>query len=114
MKKPSPSSEMAALHAELQRDIDRWNDIKQNGCNDPFWPDGVNMNLKRNHIINDLRRLAELEQKPIQISMFMTPEQSQMNDVMNDSRIPPKVPENYMVRDKYENWRRIKVDNIPK
>lgn len=31
--------------------IGRWEDINQNGCNDPFWQDGHNMNLTRNHIL---------------------------------------------------------------
>lgn len=33
------------------REIEHWKDINQNGCNDPFWSDGCNMNLTRNHII---------------------------------------------------------------
>ena len=40
---------------ELMREIDKayqqWQHIRLYGCQDPFWPDGVNMNLVRNHII---------------------------------------------------------------
>lgn len=40
---------------QIQDNIDErfraWNQIAQNGCSDPGWPDGVNMNLVRNHII---------------------------------------------------------------
>ena len=35
----------------LAAEIANWKYINQNGCNDPFWPDGSNMNLVRNHII---------------------------------------------------------------
>ena len=36
---------------EMRQSIHHWKDINQNGCNDPFWTDGTNMNLVRNHII---------------------------------------------------------------
>lgn len=37
--------------ASLQERFDRWDSVYQNGCRDPFWSDGVNLNLIRNHII---------------------------------------------------------------
>ena len=37
--------------AELQEENKHWDDLKKNGCSDPAWPDGVNLNLVRNHII---------------------------------------------------------------
>lgn len=33
---------------EMRQSIQHWKDINQNGCNDPFWTDGTNMNLVRN------------------------------------------------------------------
>ncbi len=36
---------------ELRKSYEQWKDIYENGCNDPTWPDGVNLNLVRNHII---------------------------------------------------------------
>lgn len=35
----------------IRREIEHWKAINQNGCSDPFWSDGCNMNLTRNHII---------------------------------------------------------------
>ena len=29
----------------IRREIEHWKVINQNGCNDPFWSDGCNMNL---------------------------------------------------------------------
>jgi len=109
-KSMSTAQEIEAINAELQRDIERWNEISQNGCNDPFWPDGVNMNLKRNHIIYQLRRLAELEQGPVQMSVFMItdPANNPVYDVMSDKRIPPVVPDDLMINDLFSNGRRFR------
>jgi len=43
----------------LEESFARWEDIYHNGCSDPSWPDGVNLNLVRNHIHNYKRRLEE-------------------------------------------------------
>lgn len=45
---------------ELRKDYDRWNFLYVNGGSDPFWSDGSNLNLVRNHILNDKRRCKEL------------------------------------------------------
>ena len=44
----------------IHREIEHWKDINQNGCNDPFWVDGCNMNLTRNHIISYQRQLRKI------------------------------------------------------
>lgn len=47
--------------AEVIREShEQWKRLRENGCNDPFWTDGVNLNLVRNHIIYG-RRLCEEE-----------------------------------------------------
>ena len=35
----------------LIEEREHWQDIYEHGCQDPFWPDGVNLNLTRNHIL---------------------------------------------------------------
>lgn len=60
MKKKAPEQELKELCKEIRNEIDHWEDINRNGCNDPFWPDGCNMNLTRNHIIYAKRQIAEL------------------------------------------------------
>lgn len=45
---------------EMRQSIQHWKDINQNGCNDPFWSDGTNMNLVRNHIIYYKRQLEDI------------------------------------------------------
>lgn len=39
------------LENELTERFERWDSIYENGCSDPFWADGLNLNLVRNHII---------------------------------------------------------------
>ena len=94
-------AKIRAVKAELQKDMDKWEDIRKNGCNDPFWPDGVNMNLKRNHVIHDLRLLRELECQPEQISMFAL---LGGEERFSDERIPPKVPNDYMAKERKCNY----------
>lgn len=45
--------------AELQKDHERWTHIYEHGASDPFWEDGVNLELVRTHIINDRRKIEE-------------------------------------------------------
>jgi hypothetical protein len=45
---------------ELARDYERWKDIYENGCPDPGWPDGTNLNLKRVHVLVSKRGLESL------------------------------------------------------
>ncbi len=101
----SVDQKLADARAELEADIARWHDIYEHGCSDPFWPDGVNLDLKRNHIINDLRVIAELEKKPCQLSLFSIGEGPQaQGDWRNDPCIPPKVPQDYMATDRKCNY----------
>lgn len=44
---------------ELSERFDRWDDVYQNGCHDPSWPDGVNLNLIRNHIMYYKKAIEE-------------------------------------------------------
>lgn len=93
---------IADVTSELEADMARWCDIKENGCSDPAWPDGVNMNLKRNHIIYDLMILADLERKPVQITfqMLIDGNEAASIDIEQDSRVPPLVPDDYMAHER--------------
>ena len=69
----------------IRREIEHWKVINQNGCSDPFWPDGCNMNLTRNHIIAYKRDIAELCEEngmPLPEEYFL--------------KILPEVDDNYM------------------
>lgn len=80
------------IRADLDERFHRWDTISREGCADPFWPDGVNMNLVRNHIIYNYRLLSERIARPVQLSLF----EGGM-DMRGERPIPPKVPDDYMV-----------------
>ena len=48
------------LRENIVQDLKHWQYLREFGCQDPFWADGVNMNLTRNHIIYYKMRLREL------------------------------------------------------
>ena len=69
----------------IRREIEHWKAINQNGCNDPFWSDGCNMNLTRNHIIYYQRLIREIcteNQLPFPEEYYFS--------------LPPEVDMNYM------------------
>lgn len=69
----------------IRREIEHWKVINQNGCNDPFWSDGCNMNLTRNHIIyyqSKMREACTENQLPLPEEYYLS--------------LPPKVDNNYM------------------
>ena len=60
MKKKLPEERLAIMAEKIAQTIDRWKSHKQNGCNDPGWPDGVNMNLLRSHVIYFKHQMIEI------------------------------------------------------
>lgn len=54
MAKKRRSLEEQIEHAasELLCAFARWDYIRTKGCHDPFYPDGENMNLERQHIMS--------------------------------------------------------------
>lgn len=59
-KKNDTDSRIRKIAENIVKSIKAWEFIKYKGCSDPFWPDGVNMNLARNHVIYYKRQLEEL------------------------------------------------------
>lgn len=85
MKEKSVEDNLRECRQNIRQEIKHWKDINQNGCSDPFWPDGCNMNLTRNHIIYYQRQLEETCAKN-QISL---PDEYYL-------AVPPEVDANYM------------------
>lgn len=72
--------------AEVIREShEQWKRLWENGGNDPFWTDGVNLNLVRNHIIYGHRLCEEELQEGDYPEEYYLP-------------LPEKVPPNYMVK----------------
>lgn len=59
-KRKTPEQEIQGLCKDIRREIAQWIYLNENGGQDPFWPDGVNMNLTRNHIISDKYQIEEM------------------------------------------------------
>lgn len=49
-----------SLREDIRRNVTVWKRYRDKGGSDPFWTDGDNMNLCRNHIIDDRRRIEEI------------------------------------------------------
>ena len=85
MKEDAPEQKVKQYCGEIRKEINRWKEINQSGCNDPFWPDGVNMNLTRNHIIYYQRltlKICAENQLPLPEEYYFS--------------LPPEVDMNYM------------------
>ena len=85
MKKKTPEQELKEICESILRERNHWNCINENGCNDPFWPDGCNMNLTRNHILsyrNEIANCCEEYNLPLPEEYFL--------------KVPPEVDDNYM------------------
>ena len=73
------------LIAECEHEYATWKNIRQNGCRDPCWADGVNLNLVRNHIIYAKEKIKEYcEQEGVDTSPIFLLE------------LPPQVAPNFM------------------
>lgn len=51
--------EKLKLTGILEERFQHYDEVLENGCNDPLWADGVNLNLIRNHIIIAKRNIEE-------------------------------------------------------
>ena len=81
LKKPG----LEELVRELERDYARWEQVYMAGSKDPFWPDGVNANLCRDHILCGKRRIRELYPDAEMPEIYYWP-------------LPQKLPAEYMAR----------------
>lgn len=45
---------------QIRNSFSHWEEVNEKGTQDPFFPDGINLNLIRNHIIYDQDRLKKL------------------------------------------------------
>lgn len=92
--------------AEIRNEYKMWDEIAEHGCGDPFWEDGANMNIIRNHILYLRKQLisqAEEENVPIPQEAYWT--------------IPPEVPDTYMVKSgrcykRCKKWDKERISEI--
>lgn len=85
MKKKALEQELKEHRERIIEEREDWKYINEHGCNDPSWPDGLNMNLVRNHILYYRVKIEEICKEtgmPLPEEYFLP--------------VPPEVPENYM------------------
>lgn len=56
-RKITPAQELQQFVYKLAERYKHWAQERKDGCVDPNWSDGVNLNLVRNHIINFKRQI---------------------------------------------------------
>ena len=98
---------LTILVKKIRDEYKWWHEIAENGCCDPFWPDGASMNLTRNHIIylkNQIIAQAEEEKKLIPREFYWA--------------LPPEVPNTFMVKHgqyyqaRCSNWDKERLGKI--
>ena len=75
------------LLEELKKAYAQWESLYKQGGSDPFYPDGVNLNLVRNHILYFKRQIEETQ--PLY-----------KNTEVYRRELPPQVEDGYMARAK--------------
>lgn len=75
------------LIANCEKEYSRWDEIYSNGCRDPCWTDGCNLNLVRNHIISYRKQIESYcAEKSVESPPILLRE------------LPPKLNSDYMAK----------------
>lgn len=98
---------LQALIKKIRASYKYWHEIAEHGCSDPFWEDGCDLNLIRNHIIwlrGQIKEETKEEMKPIPREFYWA--------------LPPEVPNTFMVKHgqyyqaRFSNWDKERLSNI--
>ena len=87
-RKLTPAQQLREHVNKLAERYAHWEQERRDGCVDPNWSDGVNLNLVRNHIINfkrQIRRTCDNFNLPIPAIYFKA--------------LPPEMPADFFVTD---------------
>ncbi len=100
--KKTPEQLIKECVYSIIREIGVWKRIQKYGCNDPFWPDGCNMNLTRNHILSYKREISEICEE----NNLSLPEEYYLPT-------PPEVENSYMANTKQkERVKRLRQEGF--
>jgi hypothetical protein len=96
-KQSSPERKVQVLAKDIRQEIARWLNHRDYGCSDPFYADGLNMNLIRNHVLYDkgeIDRLCEAHGLPVPPERYI--------------ETPPEVPDMYFAgKASGQRWQRL-------
>lgn len=70
MAESTTAPSLKKLRKLALRELENWEFVKEHGGQDPFWADGYNLNLIRNHIIGYNRDICEADYTPVQYDLF--------------------------------------------
>lgn len=102
-KSKTPQQMIDEYTKEIVKSIERWEYINKHGCNDPFWADGSNMNLVRNHIIYYKMKIKDLCREnniPLPDAFYFP--------------TPPEVNNNYMADKNSERYKNLSTHPLYK
>lgn len=97
--KETPEAQIKRMCDEIVREIGHWESMVQKGCQDPFWTDGVNLNLTRNHVIyykGEIVRICEEANIELPGEYYMP--------------LPPEVDGNFMADSSSDRYRKLNAD----
>ena len=98
MKKKTVREQLFEYRVSVIKELEIWKDHNKSGCADPFWADGCNMNLIRNHIIYYKGKIAKICEE----NRLTLPEEYYLP-------LPPEIDNGYMARlDQKERVQRLR------
>ena len=96
-KELTPEEKLEQLQAKYIEERHDWESVYNFGCRDPFWPDGANLDLIRNHCIYYLRQMKELCKE----HSLPMPETLPLPDKVDDDYMAPygRFPNRMVIRE---------------
>lgn len=110
-KSKTPQEQMQETVAELVERYNRWQDLYKNGCFDPNYCDGVNLNLVRNHIQFAKRKIEKLVEEhkelsfPAEYEKIETPQEVSNDYMANPEKIIREAKETLSAMEEDENYK---------
>ena len=110
-KSKTPQEQMQETVAELVERYNRWQDLYKNGCFDPSYCDGVNLNLVRNHIQFAKRKIEKLVEEhkelsfPAEYEKIEIPQEVSNDYMANPEKIIREAKETLSAMEEDENYK---------
>lgn len=110
-KSKTPQEQMQETVAELVERYNRWQDLYKNGCFDPSYCDGVNLNLVRNHIHFAKRNIEKLVEEhkelsfPAEYEKIEIPQEVSNDYMANPEKIIREAKETLSAMEEDENYK---------
>lgn len=110
-KSKTPQEQMQETVTELVERYNRWQDLYKNGCFDPNYCDGMNLNLVRNHIQFAKRKIEKLVEEykelsfPAEYEKIEIPQEVSNDYMANPEKIIREAKETLSAMEEDENYK---------